>query len=100
LKSLSEDSKNGLRIRLHGKPDLFFKIAYVALGTVVEDSAFGHLAKLKRTREGFLQVSTHQETSIPGLYAVGDCVHGLSQVSVAIGQAAVAACHINNSIGS
>jgi thioredoxin reductase (NADPH) len=43
---------------------------------------------------------SHQETSIHGLYAVGDCVNALAQVSVAIGQAALAATRIHNSLPS
>lgn len=85
-----------LQISLKNSMPLFYKLAYVLLGAQVEDSAFGHLKNLQRTNEGFLTVSTHQETNIPGLYAVGDCVHGLSQVSVAVGQAAIAAVHVNN----
>ena len=45
-----------------------------------------------------LVVDAHQQTSVPGLYAVGDVVRGLNQISVAAGQAAVAATHIHNSL--
>ena len=38
----------------------------------------------------------HQQTSVAGLYAVGDVVEGLDQISVATGQAAVAATAIHN----
>ncbi|GAB3512647.1 NAD(P)/FAD-dependent oxidoreductase [Pseudoxanthomonas daejeonensis] len=34
---------------------------------------------------------SHQTTGVPGLYAIGDVVSGLNQISVAVGQAAVAA---------
>ncbi|UNK58395.1 NAD(P)/FAD-dependent oxidoreductase [Pseudoxanthomonas daejeonensis] len=34
---------------------------------------------------------SHQATGVPGLYAIGDVVSGLNQISVAVGQAAVAA---------
>ena len=37
-------------------------------------------------------------TSVPGLYAVGDVVKGLTQIGVAMGQAAVAASTINSSL--
>jgi thioredoxin reductase (NADPH) len=43
-------------------------------------------------------VDAHQRTSIPGIYAAGDVVHELSQISVAIGHAAIAATDIHNSI--
>ena len=42
-----------------------------------------------------LVVDEFQQTSVPGLYAVGDVVRGLNQISVAAGQAAVAATRIH-----
>lgn len=45
--------------------------------------------------DGKLLTDLYQETSIPGLFAAGDVVSGLNQISVAVGQAAVAAAHIN-----
>lgn len=43
-----------------------------------------------------LVVDEYQTTSVPGLYAVGDVVRGLNQISVAAGHAAVAATRIHN----
>ncbi|MET0856372.1 MAG: NAD(P)/FAD-dependent oxidoreductase [Telluria sp.] len=45
-----------------------------------------------------LVVDKFQCTSVPGLYAVGDVVQGLNQISVAAGQAAVAATRIHNTL--
>jgi thioredoxin reductase (NADPH) len=47
---------------------------------------------------GELVVDDFQCTSVPGLYAVGDVVRGLNQISVAAGQAAVAATRIHNTL--
>ncbi len=47
---------------------------------------------------GKLAVDVHQETTVPGLFAIGDVVRGLNQISVATGQAAVAATRIHNSL--
>lgn len=44
---------------------------------------------------GKLVTDPYQQTSVPGLYAAGDVVSGLNQISVAVGQAAVAATRIN-----
>ena len=44
---------------------------------------------------GYLQVDQKQQTSVPGLYAAGDVVQSLSQISVAFGQAAIAASAMN-----
>ncbi|MEC5160374.1 MULTISPECIES: NAD(P)/FAD-dependent oxidoreductase [unclassified Janthinobacterium] len=45
-----------------------------------------------------LLTDAHQRTAVPGLYAVGDVCQGLNQISVAAGQAAVAATAIHNSL--
>ncbi|MDQ3495499.1 MAG: NAD(P)/FAD-dependent oxidoreductase [Pseudomonadota bacterium] len=43
-----------------------------------------------------LVVDARQQTSIDGLYAIGDIVSALNQISVAVGQAAIAATAIHN----
>lgn len=43
-----------------------------------------------------LVVDHKQQTTVPGLFAVGDVVRGLNQIAVATGQAAVAATCIHN----
>ena len=45
---------------------------------------------------GELRVDGHQQTSVDGLYAIGDVVSGLNQISVAMGHAAIAATAIHN----
>lgn len=47
---------------------------------------------------GDIIVDDFQSTSVPGLYAIGDVVRGLNQISVAAGQAAVAATRIHNTL--
>ncbi len=41
-------------------------------------------------------VDSHQMTSVDGLYAIGDIVSALNQISVAVGHAAIAATEIHN----
>jgi len=48
--------------------------------------------------DGELLVDRQQMTTVPGLYAIGDIVSGLNQISVAVGQAAVAATHLHNGL--
>jgi thioredoxin reductase (NADPH) len=48
--------------------------------------------------DGTLLVDDHQRTSVPGLYAVGDVVAGLTQIGVAMGHAAVAVNSISSSL--
>jgi thioredoxin reductase (NADPH) len=48
--------------------------------------------------DGALIVDAHQQTTVPHLYAAGDLVQGLAQISVAMGQAAIAATAIHNGL--
>ncbi len=48
--------------------------------------------------DGRLVVDAHQETSVPNCFASGDIVHGLNQISVAMGQSAVAATAMHNKL--
>jgi thioredoxin reductase (NADPH) len=47
---------------------------------------------------GEIIVDQFQSTTVPGLYAIGDVVPGLNQISVATGQAAVAATRIHHTL--
>ena len=49
--------------------------------------------------KGDVLVDAHQRTSVEGLYAAGDVVAALNQLSVAVGHAAIAATDIHNSLG-
>jgi thioredoxin reductase (NADPH) len=46
--------------------------------------------------DGRVVVDSHQQTSVEGVYAVGDVVTGLNQLAVAMAQAEIAATHIHN----
>jgi thioredoxin reductase (NADPH) len=74
-----------------------FDTIYSALGTRVRSGLATDLGA-RCDEDGALEVDRHQQTSVPGLYAAGDVVSGLSQVSVASGQAAIAATAINASL--
>jgi len=50
--------------------------------------------------EGRILIDEHQSSSIDGLYVIGDAVSLLHQVSVAIGQAAIAATQIHRKLTS
>ena len=45
---------------------------------------------------GELVVDAHMQTSVDGLYAIGDVVSALNQISVAVGHAAIAATSVHN----
>lgn len=90
--------KKTLEIFLKNQKPFTVRLGYVSLGVKIRDSAFKKMVHLRRTKEGYIITKTHQETSIKGLYAVGDCVNALSQVSVAVGHAATAATAIHNEL--
>lgn len=76
---------------------LRFDIVYSALGTDVRSGLALPLGA-SCSEAGCIVVDAHQRTSIPGIYAAGDVVHELSQISVAIGHATIAATDIHNSL--
>lgn len=74
-----------------------FDVFYPMLG----ETARSALAQAVGARCGECEkviVDEHQRTSVPGLYAIGDVVLGLNQISVATGHAAVAATAIHNAL--
>jgi thioredoxin reductase (NADPH) len=48
--------------------------------------------------ESNIKVDRHQRTNVPGLYAAGDVVIGLDQISHAMGEGGVAATTIRNDL--
>lgn len=72
-----------------------FDSIYPALGSVIR-SKLAVAAGARASEDGCLEVDEHQRTSIPGLFAAGDVVKGLDQISNAMGQAGVAATAIRN----
>ncbi|MBM9594219.1 NAD(P)/FAD-dependent oxidoreductase [Roseitranquillus sediminis] len=76
---------------------LQFDTIYSALGRQVRSNLVRPLG-VKCDADGALATDAHQRTSVDGLYAAGDVVQGLAQISVAMGQAAVAATDINNRV--
>lgn len=74
---------------------LAFDTVYPALGSRIR-SRLAVAAGARATEDGSLQVDAHQRTSIPGLFAAGDVVKGLDQISHAMGEGGVAATTIRN----
>ena len=74
-----------------------FDSVYPAMGSVIR-SRLAIEAGAKASDDGCLEVDDHQRTSLPGLFAAGDVVKGLDQISHAMGQAGVAATTIRNAL--
>jgi thioredoxin reductase (NADPH) len=71
------------------------EILYPAMGADVRSELATSIGA-RCNDQGCLFADAHQLTSVPCLYAVGDITQELHQISVATGQAAVAATHIHN----
>jgi thioredoxin reductase (NADPH) len=74
-----------------------FDTLYSALGTLARATTAGQLG-VRLDKTGRIFVNRAQRTSVPGVYAAGDIVRGLNQISVAMGQAATAATAIHNAL--
>lgn len=72
-----------------------FDSIYPALGSTIR-SELAVKTGARASEDGCLEVDEHQQTSVPGLFAAGDVVKGLDQISHAMGQAGVAATAIRN----
>jgi len=76
-----------------------FDTIYPALGSEIHSELAASLGATL-TDEGCIKVDAHQRTNIPGLYAAGDVVVGLDQISHAMGEAGVAATTIRNDLAA
>jgi thioredoxin reductase (NADPH) len=72
-----------------------FDSVYPALGSHIR-SELAEAAGARTSEDGCVLTDDHYETSVPGLFAAGDVVKGLDQISNAMGQAGVASTTIRN----
>lgn len=76
-----------------------FDSVYPALGSHVR-SELAELAGARVSEQNCIIADDHLETTVPGLFAAGDVVKGLDQISHAMGQAGVAATTIRNHLAA
>ena len=93
VKYLGEDKVEGLIIedvRTHEKKTLTVKGIFPYIGA---DPAIAFLSGLVKTDEnGYIRVDEHMASSIPGIFAAGDCIaKDLRQVVTACNDGAIAA---------
>jgi thioredoxin reductase (NADPH) len=74
-----------------------FEVVYPMLGTRPRSGLALSLGA-RCDDKGGLFTTPHQMTSVRGLYAIGDVVSALDQISVATGHAAIAATAVHNSL--
>jgi thioredoxin reductase (NADPH) len=74
-----------------------FDSVYPALGSDTH-TQLGEMVGARLADDGCFLCDDHQRTSVHGLYAAGDIVHGLDQISHAMGEGGVAATTIRNDL--
>ena len=74
-----------------------FDSIYPALGSDTH-TQLAHMVGATLGKDGCIAVDSHQRCSVPGLYAAGDVVIGLDQISHAMGDGGVAATTIRNDL--
>ncbi len=99
VERLALDEADLMKLYLRGDTQECFDVVYVALGTMV-NSGIAQQLGANVTDNGELLVDAHQQTSVEGLYAAGDIVAGLNQITVAMGQATVAATAIHHRLNA
>ena len=90
-------SPDGIRVEINGKGSVDFEIVYPALGCDARSQLASDLGA-ETTEVGCLKVDEHQRTTVHGLYAAGDVVSDLHQITVATAHAAVAATHMHRTL--
>ena len=85
-----------MRVRLEGEDGpLVFDVVYPALGSQPR-SQLAHGLGLAVTADGKLGAGTPFGSEVPGVFAAGDVVEGLDQISVAMGHGAIVATKAHN----
>ena len=87
----------GVEVELADGETASFDLLYSALG-LRHASQLATALGARAQDDGQLLVDEHMQTTVAGLYAVGDVAAGLNQIGVAAGHAAIAATAIHNSL--
>jgi thioredoxin reductase (NADPH) len=74
-----------------------FDSVYPALGSDTH-TQLAQMVGAALSNENCIKVDSHQRTSVPGVYAAGDVVIGLDQISHAMGEGGVAATTMRNDL--
>ena len=90
-------AKNGVVLTCADGARYELDVLYPALGCTIRSNLARALGA-DVAEVGTLKVDDHQQTSVEGIYAAGDVVADLHQISVAMGHAALAATAIHRSL--
>jgi thioredoxin reductase (NADPH) len=90
-------SAGGIQVNIAGIGPSEFDIVYPALGCDARSQLAVNLGA-ETTEFGCLKVNEHQQTTLEGVYAAGDVVSDLHQITVATCHAAIAATQIHKTL--
>ena len=93
-----EARSSGVTVTTSDGAEHDFDLLYPAMGCTVRSELARSLGADCGDDVGTLATDLHQQTTVRSLYAAGDVVTDLHQLSVAIGHAAVAATHIHREL--
>lgn len=91
-----EPREDDIAIKAGGQSYAFDNI-YPALGSDTH-TQLAEMLGAAQSGDDCIRVDSHQRTSVPGLYAAGDVVLGLDQISHAMGEGGVASTTIRNDL--
>jgi thioredoxin reductase (NADPH) len=95
LESIALEEDGATAVCTEGGRTNHFDFIYAAFGVTPQVKLARDLGA-RLDESGRLVTDEHMQTSVKGLYAAGDVVRGLNQISVAEGEAAIAATAIHN----
>jgi thioredoxin reductase (NADPH) len=95
--SSMDHGKEGISVTLANGERMNFDTLYPVLGCDVRSQLAAALGAT-RNDAGCLIVDQNQQTTVPGLYAIGDVVSDLHQIAVGTGHAAIAATHLHHEL--
>jgi thioredoxin reductase (NADPH) len=92
-----DHGRGGVTVTLANGECMQFDMLYPVLGCNVRSELATALGAAQND-VGCLIVDQHQQTTVSGVYAIGDVVSDLHQIAVATGHAAVAATHVHHAL--
>src|SRR3954454_3437094 len=95
VERVTEEGGRITKVILKSGEELDFDTLTSALGTLARCTLASQIGA-RMDDQGRLIVDSHCRTSVAGCFAAGDIVAGLNQISVAMGQAAIAATAVHN----
>jgi thioredoxin reductase (NADPH) len=92
-----ETEYSGRGVCLEDGSEIELAVLYGALGCELRLEPIAHLP-INRDGDGYVLIDMNCETTLRGIYAAGDITSQINQISVAFGQATIAAVRVHNAL--